>query len=391
MCRLLVCMSLLSHSMSDAFVLHSPFRAASQNRGYAHVADASHLWRPNDTTFDLWSSVLTWPYPRDGLQGLGGLYGGLTWALHPSLCASIQPAFRDTQYAFVSTLRCNQLRDTVAESFETWSENHPLLQFRDRTDACARSGPLSPEQHCPGTQITIRMQTASDAMHADVAAFVRHRWRDLAYTTRLTNGKTVAGLAVNQTEIVLSARMCWYIDSTFCVLFHRHPKLMGFDTLLIVRSVLLAFALLTAAVFCHGLANFVARLCNQPSWYRCLSRKCRRGECTSLFSRSGAPLAASRTPTTPRERLRRELAQLSPCSLLCVAFTVIFLPVFHFSVFVPCADCYGFHGVISHEIGHVLGFHHPDEHSNLNLRRGEARANYLLSIHARSHIRSSHL
>ena len=36
-------------------------------------------------------------------------------------------------------------------------------------------------------------------------------------------------------------------------------------------------------------------------------------------------------------------------------------------VFLPCWDCYDFEATIAHEVGHVLGFHHPDTEWQLNL------------------------
>ena len=33
----------------------------------------------------------------------------------------------------------------------------------------------------------------------------------------------------------------------------------------------------------------------------------------------------------------------------------------------PCYDCYDFEATIAHEVGHVLGFHHPDQEWELNL------------------------
>ena len=37
-------------------------------------------------------------------------------------------------------------------------------------------------------------------------------------------------------------------------------------------------------------------------------------------------------------------------------------PLFYFRVFVPCIACYDFEAAVAHEIGHLLGFQHPDVH-----------------------------
>ena len=37
-------------------------------------------------------------------------------------------------------------------------------------------------------------------------------------------------------------------------------------------------------------------------------------------------------------------------------------------IFLPCWECYDFTATIAHEVGHVLGFHHPDTKPELNLK-----------------------
>ena len=54
-------------------------------------------------------------------------------------------------------------------------------------------------------------------------------------------------------------------------------------------------------------------------------------------------------------------------TLLASLFWLLFAPVFYYRIFMPCWDCYDFEATIAHEIGHVLGFHHPDTEWELNL------------------------
>ena len=49
-------------------------------------------------------------------------------------------------------------------------------------------------------------------------------------------------------------------------------------------------------------------------------------------------------------------------------FWLFFAPTFYDRVFLPCWNCYDFEATIAHEIGHALGFHHPDSHAAMNLR-----------------------
>jgi len=72
-----------------------------------------------------------------------------------------------------------------------------------------------------------------------------------------------------------------------------------------------------------------------------------------------------------------------PTGLLTFSlFWLIFCPAFYFRVFLPCWDCFDFEASIAHEVGHVLGFHHPDQLWELNLNANQsmrscARENYL--------------
>lgn len=62
------------------------------------------------------------------------------------------------------------------------------------------------------------------------------------------------------------------------------------------------------------------------------------------------------------------LAHLNLSALLFAMFLVFAAPTFYDRVFLPCWDCYDFEATMAHEIGHALGFNHPDSLPNLNLR-----------------------
>lgn len=62
------------------------------------------------------------------------------------------------------------------------------------------------------------------------------------------------------------------------------------------------------------------------------------------------------------------LSQLPMLSILACTFVVVASPIFYTQFFVPCMSCYDFEASIAHEVGHVLGFSHPDRQSTRNLR-----------------------
>ena len=64
------------------------------------------------------------------------------------------------------------------------------------------------------------------------------------------------------------------------------------------------------------------------------------------------------------------LSTLSPCTNVLIIFCLTFPPIFYDRIFLPCSECYDFEAAVAHEVGHVLGFSHPDQRPNENLVAG---------------------
>lgn len=61
------------------------------------------------------------------------------------------------------------------------------------------------------------------------------------------------------------------------------------------------------------------------------------------------------------------MAHMPLGSLLFALFWLFFAPIFYSRVFLPCWECFDFSAMIAHEVGHLLGFDHPDTKPGMNL------------------------
>lgn len=355
---------LLVSLCTTSFVLLTLYRQSASQQKYMYLGDSERVWTDSNDDFTLWSSGLTWSYPSGGLKGLDDLYGGIRWAMHPELCDNLLPMFWDGTYMFVRYVHCTTIRDAIAEAFSTWSHNHPLVQFHDVSEQCTADS-LDAKGDCSNAQLTISF--GNQNIEATQAAYVEHDVDQIEYQVQTTSGVLVKGLATRRARMVLSNTMCWYMDSTFCIIFHRNPIVLGFDVLQVTEVIMYSIECACVLVAMHVLLNFVARAKGHASYSRWLSRCFCHKPLT-------ANERASLSPHTPRERIRRDLSKLSSCGLLVFLFVIIFIPIFHTCVFLPCKNCHGFSGVLAHEIGHVIGFHHPDERPRLNLIQTEQTA-----------------
>lgn len=345
-----------------AWVLYSPFQQAFDGNGYFLEGVGARWTSP--ASFDLSRPVFRWTRDADALSD-EGLGAGITWGMHPDFCNDVIPAFREERFFFntVQFMTCDSLRHAIDVAFETWASNHRFINFKDVTAECAAPGAIDASGHCRFAEVTIAAQHMDGPMH-DSAAFVRFDTTRVGFSPTTTAGDVVTGgLGARRAQIKFATSLCWYLDATFCSMFHAlgriDPAFVGYVRLatfgcfgLALSSLLWIASTAVASAFGHANA------------YEAVRKTC----CRSAAQRALAQQQERRSTNMRWRTLLDYLTKMPLFGLLCSLFWTIFMPVFYNSVFVPCAECYGFSGVLAHEAGHLLGFQHPDVYAAMNLR-----------------------
>jgi hypothetical protein len=344
-----------------------------------------------------------WNHPNDPASD-DGLAGGITWAWDDSLCTKLLPRFSEDIF-FIQMIDCSTIKAAVHRGFQSWSDNHARISFVDVTEECRALGRLDPD--CPlaeiwvtalntsasgGSSLTagsssigvgsgenasaeaallrdsVALGAASTTMvlidsmavameggdggALDAGVTERNEASSLStaatarpsarYTHNFyyTSGMAASGPHgqpfVETYKAVISFNVgdsfCWYLDSTFCSGFHSLKMLAAPSVVLQVSGVLtytiwglaLLFQLVQLAVLVRP--------------------QLRRGMTLSV-------------------RARLTLSIVSKWSTLGMTLRMLLLvlpPTFFQLIFLPCFKCFDFEAAATHEVGHVLGFSHPD-------------------------------
>jgi hypothetical protein len=404
---------------TDAFVPYSPLPRALRNEGFFNH-DGSGPWvspqtqESHGTPFNLTRVVSRWHAPEMDAHTTDGVAGGITWALHPDFCERVLPQFRSERFVFglVATLDCNALRASVALAMSTWSANHRSLSFHDVSDACTEDRTLMSEDgtRCSAAEVLVRAENMQRSGGAFTVAYIITHVHEAMRSPVLTSGIVVpGGVGILSAEMAIDVDTCWYQDALFCSFFHT---VVGATELQeSVRIVLLLLLLIAIVGLGWEVMRANARALGETSTCLCVGkRRVRRASMLDRqerqediaadaefgerrlsrvtrmsvvghWSRKSNGDANESVPSSTEgcvrsmftRRVRREwgntIIQLPMTSTLIFVFIIAFLPVFYTDVYLPCYDCHDFEAVIAHEVGHLLGFHHPDEMPALNLRR----------------------
>ena len=298
----------------------------------------------------------TMPLSTTSTEGLGG---GIAWVLDPSFCQQMLPRFpertllRGIELPAFDFIGCAEIQAAMLRGFSTWEENHPAISFSDITlsGPCATRTAL-PDDACPWE---LFISTDNGGEYPDLAAYV-FSYRSSQYYSDWyqrplysTAGVPVTGVDTQERSLLrFQTHLCWYLDATFCYTFQQWKGEGSIDVDMLVRVLLFTvfgLACLRLAVVLFFVS--VAILCVKGD--RAAKLKTRKG-CSARCS-----------------AVLDYVASLSPCGNLLTLFCLTFPPIFYDRIFLPCLECYDFEAAMAHEIGHVLGFGHPDQRAAENV------------------------
>lgn len=287
------------------------------------------------------SRKIAWSSPGSGLED-EGLGGGLAFAVDPHLCGNIINQFKEDGGGvinFFNFVNCEEINDALKRAMTTWSLNHPYIKFYNVTDECIAEGN---GVRCSLAEVYIDAKGPASDDTVDVAAFVRHNPDDVGRS--YSGGRWRTGVRAPSGEVVeedwniqfstvtFHNHICWYLDTTFCARFRALNE--NLNATLLMQFLL--FGLWSAAFV--GVFLRVAQIV--------------------LYTlRFGAKVGIKRAVESQANQMLWTYVLL---------FMLISPPIIWYHLYTPCITCYDFEATAAHEIGHVLGFTHPDRNRDMH-------------------------
>ena len=145
-------------------------------------------------------------YIDDGVRGLGG---GLEYVVSSDFCAAIIPRFVDRP-------ACEQVQDSVQQTFDLWAKDNPKLRFVNvsgRTEA--KLPPPGVEDPWSGFGAEIDLLALTPGQYGklrELGAWTRYWY--VSENPLGTQGGVISVNSLTSADIVFNANACFYLDSS---------------------------------------------------------------------------------------------------------------------------------------------------------------------------------
>lgn len=259
----------------------------------------------------------------------------ITYRYSEDFCQLMVPAMTD--HSPFERIDCSHLKAIMDDAFLTWSSNHPYVHFKEVSD---------------GEDVLVDTYIRSDPSDMTVAHV---KFLEIS-------GNTMKKLALEY-----NVHRTFYVDQSFCATFYsleaqgyRVEILVGAISAGIVALCITQLAFLTLRLAHEFLQQVVHELDTDNNGLDI--EDLRRG-CRALFTAVGLirkkrHRSLSMNSYSP---LRHAIKRINAPGWIFGWAILIFVPLFAYSIFVPCWLSQDFQAAAVHEIGHVLGLGHPDE------------------------------
>lgn len=140
-------------------------------------------------------------------HGVRGLGGGLEFSVDSDFCEAIIPQIVDGP-------SCDGVIAAVHDTFDVWSEDHPVLRFVDKTDAIGAELPPE-ESEAPwqgyGAEIDIFAKTPKEYPKVRRVGAWAQFWYLYADPVS-TNGRVISGNTMTSVDIVFNLDACYFMN-----------------------------------------------------------------------------------------------------------------------------------------------------------------------------------